>query len=91
MSKNKLIFAGGLCLIGAAVVFWTLFLLTPVLHVSAKTKGTIAMSSLVVAEISFWLGSILVGKEIIAKYKQRFSRSLSRGKSSPPDNPTTND
>ncbi len=35
----------------------------------AKTKITISTVSLVVGEVLFWVGGILVGKELFSKYR----------------------
>ena len=39
------------------------------MEISAKAKVTISTISLVIGEIVFWSGGLLVGKELFTKYK----------------------
>jgi len=39
----------------------------------AKTKITISTISLIIGEVLFWGGGLLVGKELFVKYKSYFN------------------
>ena len=39
----------------------------------AKTKITLSTISLIIGEVMFWVGGILVGKELFRKYKSYFN------------------
>jgi len=39
----------------------------------AKTKITLSTISLIIGEVMFWVGGILVGKELFVKYKSYFN------------------
>ena len=58
--------------IGLMVICIPFFLLIPVipfLNLDSKTKVGISTALLVVGEILFWVGGLLVGKELLTKYK----------------------
>lgn len=54
-------------------VFFAATLLIPLLDLPTKTKIIAATTSLVLMEIIFWLGGILVGKELFIKYKKQLN------------------
>lgn len=54
-------------------VFFGLTFIIPLLSVSAKTKIIAATSSLILMELVFWTGGLLVGKELFTKYKQKLN------------------
>ncbi len=39
----------------------------------AKSKITVSTISLVIGEVLFWLGGIMLGKELFGKYKTYFN------------------
>ena len=43
--------------------------LIPFLKIDGRTKITISTITFVIAEITFWIGGILLGKEMFNKYK----------------------
>ncbi len=43
------------------------------MHVEGKAKITITTITIIIAEITFWVGGILLGKELFNKYKAYFS------------------
>lgn len=45
----------------------------PFLEMEAKIKITLSTISLIIGEILFWSGGILVGKELFGKYKSYFN------------------
>ncbi|MBW7651697.1 transporter suffix domain-containing protein [Anoxybacillus sp. ST4] len=60
----------------AFLVLSTLFFLVPFLipffTMSTKMKVAIGGVALVAAEVLFWVGALLVGKETVQKYTKRF-------------------
>jgi hypothetical protein len=44
-------------------------LAVPFINVDGKTKITITTITIVLGEITFWVGGILLGKELFNKYK----------------------
>lgn len=58
------------------LVLSTLFFLVPFLipffTMSTKMKVAIGGVALVAAEVLFWVGALLVGKETVQKYTKRF-------------------
>lgn len=63
----------GILLVLLSFVFYGLILLIPTLSVSLKIK-TIWTTALVVAgEISFWSGELILGKEVVHKYRSLFN------------------
>ena len=66
--KKKWQFRLGLILVIVSIpIFFALFVL-PFLEISVPLKLTITPIIFVVAEVVFWAGSLLVGKEVIARY-----------------------
>lgn len=47
--------------------------LIPFMDAEAKTKITISTVLLIVGEVLFWSGGLLVGKELFTKYKSYFN------------------
>lgn len=43
------------------------------MELEAKTKITLSTVSLIIGEVLFWSGGILVGKELLKKYKSYFN------------------
>lgn len=50
-------------------VFFFLLLIIPFIDITAKAKVTLSTISLIIGEIVFWSGGLLVGKELFTKYK----------------------
>ena len=68
MQYNKLRFRLGIVLISiSVVVFLTLFAL-PFVSMDAKLKITLGTIFSVIGEVLFWLGTILIGKEVYKKF-----------------------
>ena len=55
------------------IPFFLAIPLTPLLDIDNKTKITISTVLLVIGEILFWAGGLLVGKELFTKYKSYFN------------------
>ena len=50
-------------------VFFAMLLIIPFFDIDSKAKITMSTVSLVIGEIVFWSGGLLVGKEFFTKYK----------------------
>lgn len=72
MQKNWK-FKTGISLIILSTLLFTSLLLVPFLDVNSKTKITISTIAVVFGEITFWVGGILLGKELFNKYKSYFN------------------
>ncbi|MGG3921702.1 transporter suffix domain-containing protein [Geobacillus thermodenitrificans] len=60
----------GIGLIIASFVVWIIPPLAPFLPLSAAGKTLVATGAIVAAEIMFWIGAVLVGKEAAAKLRK---------------------
>ncbi len=54
-------------------VFFAATFIIPFFDLPTKTKVIASTTSLVLMEIVFWLGGILVGKELFARYKKQLN------------------
>ncbi|MBD2098820.1 transporter suffix domain-containing protein [Trichocoleus sp. FACHB-591] len=75
----------GWVLVGVSFLPWAAIpLVLPQLPITTTQKTLLIPALLVLAEILFWLGLLIVGKEAAQRYKQFFNfkamwRSLKRG------------
>jgi len=72
MQKNRK-FKTGIFLIILSTLLFTSLLAVPFLNVAGKTKITISTIAVILGEITFWVGGILLGKELFNKYKSYFN------------------
>jgi len=63
----------GIFLIIFSGVFFAATLIIPTFDLSVKTKVIASSTSLILMEIVFWLGGLLVGKELFTKYKKQLN------------------
>ncbi len=68
MKKNRFIQFGIILILLSGVAF-AIMLLIPFLNMENKYKVLGSTSAIVAMEILFWTGSLLVGKQLISKYK----------------------
>jgi len=73
MKKKNWTIKLGIILIILCIPFFLLLPVIPFLEMEAKTKITLSTISLIIGEILFWSGGILVGKELFIKYKSYFN------------------
>jgi hypothetical protein len=59
----------GVCLLIVCVIAFLIIPVVPFLKMGNNTKITISTILLVIGEITFWTGGILLGKELFTKYK----------------------
>ncbi|MCZ4694669.1 hypothetical protein DWB61_06425 [Ancylomarina euxinus] len=72
MKKKKQTIKLGIILIILCIPFFLFLPVVPFLEMDAKTKITLSTISLIIGEVMFWVGGILVGKELLGKYKSYF-------------------
>jgi len=72
MQKNWKLKTGIALIIFSTLLFASL-LAVPFLEADGKTKITITTIIIVLGEITFWVGGILLGKELFNKYKSYFN------------------
>ncbi len=70
--KNFQIKLGIFLMVFSGVFFAATFII-PLLEFSVKTKVILSTTSLVLMEVVFWAGGLLVGKELFTKYKNQLN------------------
>ncbi len=70
--KNFQIKLGIFLMIFSGVFFAATFII-PLFDLETKTKVIASTTSLILMEIVFWCGGLLVGKELFTKYKNRMN------------------
>ena len=63
----------GIVLIVASCLLWVVILFVPILPFTLAEKALIVTSSIVISEVIFWLGILLVGKEFAHRYRQQLN------------------
>lgn len=63
----------GILLIVLSVIMFTIIFMSPFIPVDNKYKITIGTVSLILGEICFWVGGLLVGKDLFNKYKSKLN------------------
>ncbi len=63
----------GIFLMALAVPMFLSLPVVPFLDLDNKTKISISTILFIIAEITFWSGGLLVGKELFSKYKSYFN------------------
>ncbi len=71
-SKNWQIKLGIFLMIFSGVFFAATFII-PLFDLPTKTKVIASTTSLILMEVVFWSGGLLVGKELFTKYKNRLN------------------
>ena len=59
----------GIGIIIFSLSLWLIPIITPFTPIPTKVKAGIIPGSIIVAEILFWLGALLVGKEVANNFK----------------------
>ena len=67
--KKTLKFKIGLVLLGISIVAFLLLPVIPFLDMEKGMKYAVSTGLFIFAEITFWVGGILMGKELFDKYK----------------------
>lgn len=63
----------GIILMIICIPFFLLIPVIPFLELDNKTKLTVSTVLLIIGELLFWSGGLLVGKELFTKYKSYFN------------------
>lgn len=63
----------GIILIIVCIPFFLAIPIFPFLDFESKTKVILSTTSLIIGEVLFWSGGLLVGKELFTKYKSYFN------------------
>lgn len=80
-------FKSGLILLILSVIVWLAIPVIPFLRTGSGTKITITTILIVIGEITFWTGGVLLGKELFAKYKSYMNpKNWFKSKSNPEEN-----
>ena len=80
MEKKNWKFKLGLTLIILSVFVFASLLLIPFLKIDARDKITVTTIIIVIGEITFWSGGLLLGKELFKKYTFFYTRIEKIGK-----------
>ena len=72
----------GLIVLAISMVFWASLLVIPLLPLSTDRKALLGGIVFILAEITFWGGAILAGKETVQKYQDRLNPFKRRRKDS---------
>ncbi len=70
--KNGQIKLGIFLMIFSGVFFGATFII-PLFDLPTKTKVIASTTSLILMEVVFWAGGLLVGKELYTKFKQKLN------------------
>ena len=73
MAKSKTQIKLGIFLMIFSGVFFAATFVIPTLDLPVKTKVIASTASLILMEVVFWLGGLLVGKELFKKYKKQLN------------------
>ena len=68
MDKKKLKFRLGIILISVSVAFFMIIFALPFVSMNLKVKVALTTTLVVVGEVSFWVGTLLIGKEVYKKF-----------------------
>lgn len=72
-AAKPLVYKIGMILIIASFIVWVTPLGIPFLPISGKMKAISITSALVLAEVLFWVGALMVGKEAARKIRKAFN------------------
>lgn len=71
--KRSRYFKWGIVLLIICVVAFLAIPAVPFLNIGNKAKVILAAVLFVIGEATFWVGAILIGKELLAKYTSRLN------------------
>ena len=71
MDLKKLKFRLGIILISVSVIIFLTLFAVPFIPMDAKIKIALTTAFIVAGEAMFWLGVILIGKEVYLKFKEK--------------------
>jgi len=71
MNKKKWKLKIGITLISISVAFFLIIFALPFVSMDLKVKIALTSVLVVVGEVSFWVGTILIGKDVYLKFKEK--------------------
>lgn len=71
----------GIGLLILSLLLWLIPVITPFTSLPTKVKAGTITGSIIMAEIMFWIGALLVGKEVATKFKSYLNPKNWRKKS----------
>lgn len=71
----------GIGLLILSLSMWLIPIITPFTPLPTKVKAITITISIIIAEVMFWIGALLVGKEVVAKFKSYLNPKKWRKKS----------
>ena len=72
--KNRWVFVG-VILMSLSLLLWVCLLGVPFLPMSAAGRGTVATAFIVLAEVAFWVGAVIVGPAATRRMRSWWRRS----------------
>ena len=72
--KNRWVFVG-VILMSLSLLLWVCLLGVPFLPMSAVGRGTVATALIVLAEVAFWVGAVIVGPAATRRMRSWWRRS----------------
>ena len=70
----------GAMLIGLSGLWFALLLAVPLLPLTLEYKAAAAIVFLVLMEASFWLGTVIVGKQVVSAFWARLGKRREKGR-----------
>lgn len=67
--KKSIFYKIGIAFIILSFLSWLIPLIAPFTPLPIKVKAGVITGALIFAEVIFWIGALLVGKEVAAKFK----------------------
>jgi F0F1-type ATP synthase assembly protein I len=74
----------GWILIIVSTLLWLVPFISLFLPVSTAIKAAVGGAAVVLAEVLFWLGAVIIGKDVVEKYRKSLFRWGKRDKSDQP-------
>jgi len=59
----------GILLVAVSILAYLLLLAVPLLDATAVAKAGIASGLIVLGEVTFWVGAVLLGRELVARFR----------------------
>lgn len=69
MVRKNLKIKIGIILISISVIMFLILFSVPLVHMQTKLKITFSTVLIILGELCFWVGTLLIGKEVWNKYK----------------------
>jgi len=72
-TEKKTLYRIGISLIIGSFILWLVPLTVPFTPLPTHIKASLAAGAIVTAEVMFWLGVAIVGKEAATKYRKKLN------------------